>query len=56
MKYSQILIDDEYESSNIAYQKELISISGNINLNHTTYVALPIYQLLNKLYCGPHCH
>ena len=27
---SQALIDDEYESSNIAPQKELRSISGNI--------------------------
>ena len=37
IKYSQtlIIIDDEYESSNIASQKELRSISGNINLNHT---------------------
>ena len=37
MKYSQTLIDDEYESSNIASQKEVRSISGNINLNQTTY-------------------
>ena len=37
MKYSQILIDDEYESSNIASQNELGSISGNINLKHTSY-------------------
>ena len=35
MKYSQTLIDDEYESSNIASQKELGSISGNVNLKHT---------------------
>ena len=28
--YSQILIDDEYDSSNIAFQKELGSISGII--------------------------
>ena len=47
MKYSQTLIDDEYKSSNIASQKELGSISGNINLNHTGYI---IYQLLNKLW------
>ena len=32
MKYSQHY---EYESSNIASQKELRSICGNINLNHT---------------------
>ena len=31
MTYCQILIDIEYESSNIASQKELGSISGNIN-------------------------
>ena len=36
MKYSQTLIDDEYESSNIASQKELRSISGTTILNHTT--------------------
>ena len=36
MKYSQTLIDDEYESSNIASQRELRSISDNINFNHTT--------------------
>ena len=39
MKYSQTLannIDDEYESSNIDFQKELGTISGNINLNHTS--------------------
>ena len=30
------VIDDEYERSNIASQKELGRISGNINLNHTT--------------------
>ena len=30
MKYSQTLIDDEYESSNIASKKELRSISSNI--------------------------
>ena len=43
--YSQTLIDDEYESSNIIYiyiasQKELESISGNINLNHTRHTHL----------------
>ena len=47
MKYSQTLID-EYESSNVASQKELGSISGNINLNHT--IGIPIYQLVNKLW------
>ena len=40
MKYSQTLIDDEYESSNIASQKEIVSISGNTNLNHTRYTHL----------------
>ena len=47
MKYCQTLmiIDDECE------QKELASICGSINLNHTTYTH---YQLLNKLW--PHCH
>ena len=39
MKYSQTLIDDESESSNIASQKELHS-SGNINLNYTRYIHL----------------
>ena len=37
MKHSQTLIDDEYESINIASQKEVGSISGSINLNHTRY-------------------
>ena len=32
MKYSQTLVDDEYESSNIASQKELGSISEIITL------------------------
>ena len=49
MKHNQRLIDDEYESSNIASQKELRSISGNTNLNHTMYLAIPIYQLLNNI-------
>ena len=40
MKYSQTLIDDAYESSNIASQKELGSITGNINLIHTRYTHL----------------
>ena len=39
MKYSQKLTDDGYKSRNIASQKELRSISGNINLNHTTYLS-----------------
>ena len=43
-----LIIDDEYKSINITSQKELRSISGNINLNHTRYI--PIYQLLNKLW------
>ena len=34
------IIDDEYESSNIASQKEMVSISGNINLNHTRHTHL----------------
>ena len=38
MKYNQTLIDDEHESSNIATQEELRSISGSINLNHTMYI------------------
>ena len=37
MKYSQILIDIEYESSSIASQNESGSISGNINLKHNRY-------------------
>ena len=43
MKYSQtsiIIIDDEYENSNIASLKELGSSFGNINLNHTRYTHL----------------
>ena len=47
MKYSQTLIDDEYKSSNIASQRELGNISGNINLKHTRYTH---FQLLNKLW------
>ena len=35
MKYSQTLIDDEYESGNIYSER----ISGNIHLNHTYLVA-----------------
>ena len=38
MKYSQTLIDDEYESGNI-YSEELERISGNIHLNHTYFAA-----------------
>ena len=49
MKHNQRLIDDEYESSNIASQKELRSISGNTDLNHAMYLAIPIYQLLNNI-------
>ena len=37
MKCSQTLIDDEYESSNIASQKELGRISSNLDLSHTRY-------------------
>ena len=52
MKYiiiCQALIDDKYESSNIASQKELRNISGNINL---ITLGIPICQLhiLNKLW------
>ena len=36
MKYSQTLIDDEYESSNIASQKEAFLV-----ISH--YGAIPIY-------------
>ena len=38
MKYSQTLIDDEYESSNIASQKE-VEVSGNITLWSYTYLS-----------------
>ena len=34
------IIDDEYESSNIASQKEIGNISGNTNLHHTRYTHL----------------
>ena len=47
MKYSQTLIDDEYKSSNIASQKELGRISGNLDLNHTSYTLL--YKLWTSL-------
>ena len=40
MKYSQTLIDDENKSNDIASQKELGSITGNIDLNHTGYTHL----------------
>ena len=43
MKYCQTFIDDEYERSNIA-QKELGSISGSVNLNHTRYSVKPVNQ------------
>ena len=49
MKYSQTLIDDEYESSNIASQKELKAFVV-ISILITLYVAIPVYQLLNKLW------
>ena len=52
MKYCQTLIDDDYESSNIASQKELGSISGIILILNT--LSIPIYQLLNKLWTS--CH
>ena len=51
MKYNQtliIIIDDEYESSNIATQEELRSISGSINLNHTMYVCSYAHLLVTK--------
>ena len=44
MKYSQTLIDDQYESNKIASQKEFLVISILITLN------IPIYQLLNELW------
>ena len=34
LKYCQTLTDDEYESSIIASQKEIVNISDNTNLNH----------------------
>ena len=37
MPHINSIIDDEYESSNIASQKEIVNISGNINLKHTRY-------------------
>ena len=39
MKYSQALIDGEYESRNIASQKELGRISGNITLGIYTHLS-----------------
>ena len=45
MKYSQTLIDDEYESSNIASQKEFLVILISVTLG------IPIY-----INCGPHCN
>ena len=49
MKYSQALIDGEYESSYIASQKELRSISVLITLHGYTHLSA------TKSYCGPHC-
>ena len=49
MKYSQTLIDSEYESSNIASQKEIGTLSDNLDLSHT--IGIPIY-----INCGPHCN
>ena len=48
MNYSQALTDDEYESSNIASQKEVFLV-----ISH--YGAIPICQLPN-IQCmhGPH--
>ena len=47
MKYSQTLIDDEYESSNIASQKDVFLVISHYGAK----------QLLN-IQCmhGPHCH
>ena len=46
MKCSQTLIDDdEYESSNIASQKELGRISSNLDLSHTRYTHKILYKL-----------
>ena len=50
MKYCQTLTDGDHESSNIASQKELVSISGIILILNT--IGIPIYQLPNN--CGPH--
>ena len=47
MKYSQTLIGDEYEGSNIASQEELGGISG---ISILITLDIPIYQLLNKLW------
>ena len=47
MKYSQTLFDDKYKNSTIASPKELGSISGYINLNHTGYTHL---SATNKLH------
>ena len=53
MKYSQtliIIIDDAYESSNIASQKDVFLV-----ISH--YGAIRIYQLLNTQYMHEsHCH
>ena len=42
-----LIIDDEYESSNIASQKEIGRISGNLDLSHTRYTHL--YKLWTSL-------
>ena len=49
MKCSQTLIDDEYESSNIASQKEVFLV-----ISHNG--AIPIYQLNIQCMHRPHCH
>ena len=40
MKYSQTLIDDEYESSNIASQEPFLVVSILYTINHSRYVHL----------------
>ena len=53
MKYSQFtLIDDKYESSNMASQKELGSISGSIiqQLDHINVLEVQLYVRLAALF------
>ena len=55
MKYSQtliIIIDDAYESSNIASQKDVFLV-----ISHYGAIYIPIYQLLNtQCMHEPHCY
>ena len=51
--YMPNIINNEYESSDIASKEELSSISHNINANHARY----IYPFISyEINCGHHYH